>query len=212
MLFFHDGVAVMPESIPHGEMVKSEQDHALYLARVEYTVVELDPLKFSSIDFLWPIRIELHQNYSLVRFVVMEKDVGSYFDQEIMVRGKSLSEETVTASLLVDGTVGPADLNKGLKELWHQDKIDASRIRYKEPDAVVTRSMDEEKGLKKTSPDKYEELRKFPLHQTVFIPYKGFTEVGSFSADPTRGFIGFSRYFKEGASGDELIRQILKNN
>ncbi len=211
-VFSHDGEAVLPQSITNGEMVKSDGDHALYLARIEYTVVQLDPLKRTSIDFLWPIRIELHQNYLLVRFVVLEKSIGSYFEQEVMVRGKSLSEETIMGGLLADGTVSRADLNKGFKALWHRDRIDAARIRYKEPEATVTRAMDEEKGLKKTNPEKYEELRRFPLHQSVFIPRGGFAEVGAFTADPTEGFIGFTRYFKEGATGDELIRQILSSN
>jgi hypothetical protein len=116
------------------------------------------------------------------------------------------------ASLLVDGSMGPADLNKSFKTLWHEDRIDAARIRYKKPGSVVTQSMDEEKGLKQVDPKAYEELRKLPLYQSVFIPYKGFAEVGAFTADPSNGFVGFTRYFKEGASGDELIRQILKNS
>jgi len=211
-VFSHDGDAVLPQSITNGEIVKSDGDHALYLARIEYTVVQLDPLKYSSIDFLWPLRIELHQNYLLVRFVVLEKSIASYFEKDVVVRGKSLSEETIMGGLLVDGTISRADLNKGFKALWHRDRIDATRIRYKEPEATVTRAMDEEKGLKQTNPGKYEELRRFPLHQSVFIPNDGFTEVGSFTADPTDGFIGFTRYFKEGVNGDELIRQILENN
>lgn len=208
-----DEDATLPESIPSGERVKLEQDHALYLAHIDYEVVEMGPQPtYSSIRFLWPVRIELHQKYLLVRFVVMEKNIGSYFDQKVTVRDKSLSEEIIMGNLLVDGTFGTADLNRGFKALWHQDKIDVSRIRYKEPDSTVTRSMDEEKGLKQVRPEKYEELQRFPLHQSVFIPYKSFKEVGSFAADPTSGVIGFTRYFKEGASGNELIRQILKNN
>jgi hypothetical protein len=108
--------------------------------------------------------------------------------------------------------VGRADLNKGFKVLWHEDRIDAARIRYKKPGSTVTQSMDEEKGLKQVDPGAYAELRKLPLYQSVFIPHHGFSEVGAFTADPTNGFLGFTRYFKEGASGDELIRQILKNN
>jgi len=208
----HDGEAELPESIPGGELVKADPNHALYFAQLEYTIVELEALKYSSIDFLWPIRIERHQNHLLVRFVVMEKSISSYFEGPVVIRGKTLSEDAVIAKILVDGTVSRADLNKGFKALWHQDKIDASRIRYKEPDATVTRSMDEEKGIKKTDPEAYDELRRYPLHQSVFIPNKSFAEVGPFTADPTDGFIGFTRYFKEGASGDELIRQILKNN
>lgn len=210
--FSHNGDAVLPREIPHGELVKEQKDHALYLARITYEVVKLDPLENGSIDFLWPIRIELYQNYLLVRFVVLEKNVGSYFDRMVLVRGKSLSEEAITASVLVDGTVGPADLNKGFKTLWDKNRIDATRIKYKKPGSMVTQSMDEERGLKQVDPKAYEELSRLPLYQSVFIPYESFTDVGAFTADPTKGFIGFTRYFKEGASGDELIRQILKNN
>ena len=211
-VFSHDGEITLPESIPDGEMVKSGEDHALYLAQVEYKVVKLDALQKDSIEFLWPVRIEVHGKHLLMRFVVLEKNVSSYFDGAITIRGKSLSEEAITGSLLSDGTVGRIELNKGFKALWESDKIDAIRVRYKEPDSVVSRYMDEAKGLKQTNPAKYDELIRHPLHKSVFIPRTAFAEVGPFTADPTGGFIGFSRYFKEGASGDELIRQILANN
>jgi hypothetical protein len=211
-VFSHDGSAVLPADVPHGEQVKAEKDHALYVARVKYTVVRLEPLKYDSIEFLWPIRIDLHPRYLLLRFVVLEKNVASHFQQEVVVRGKSLSEETVIAGILADGTVGRADLNRGIKSLWQADRIDATRIRYKKPGSIVTQSMDEQKGLKQVDPEAYQELRKLPLHQSVLIPYRDFSEVGAFTADPTSGFIGFTKYFKEGESGDELIGQILKNN
>ena len=211
-VFSHTGDAVLPSGIPHGELVKAEKDHAFYLVRIEYGVVKLDPLEHGSIEFLWPIRIDLHQNYLLIRFVVLEKNIGSYFDRAVLLRGKSLSEETITSSVLADGTMGLANLNKGFKALWQKDKIDAARVKYKKPGSVVIQSMDEEKGLKQFDTPAYEELQKLPLYQSIFISYRGFTEVGAFTADPTNGFIGFTRYFKEGASGDELIRQILANN
>ena len=211
-VFYHDGLADLPDTIQNAELIRRGNSHALFLARIEYKVVKLNPLENDSIEFLWPIRVEMHQNYLVARFVVLEKNIGSYFDREVLVHGKSLSEKAITSGFLADGTVTPADLNKGFKTLWHQDQIDAARVKYKKPGSVVTQSMDEARGLKQFDRDAYEELSRLPLHQSIFIPYRSFADVGKFTANPTDGFIGFTRYFREGASGDELIRQILEKN
>jgi len=129
-----------------------------------------------------------------------------------MLRGKSLSEEVVTSSVLTDGTLSASDLNKGIKALWAGDLIDAFRIKYKKPGSTNTQNMDEEQGLKKIDPKVYEELQKFPLYMSVFSALGALSDVGQFSADPSKGFIGFTKYSKDEGSGDELIRQILENN
>jgi hypothetical protein len=211
-IFSHTGDAVLPETIPDGEQVLSVKNHALYLARITYQVVLLDPPKNDSIEFLWPIQIELLKKHLIIRFVVLEKNIASYFDREIMLRGKSLSEEVVTSSVLTDGTLSASDLNKGIKALWAGDLIDAFRIKYKKPGSTNTQNMDEEQGLKKIDPKVYEELQKFPLYMSVFSALGALSDVGQFSADPSKGFIGFTKYSKDEGSGDELIRQILENN
>jgi hypothetical protein len=117
-----------------------------------------------------------------------------------------------TGALLLGGSFGAADLNKGVKYMWEKDKIDATRVKYKAPGSTITQSMDEAKGLKKTDPAAYESLKKMPLFMSAFFAEADLEEIGSFSASPTEGFIGFTRYAKEGGTGNELIRQILDHN
>ncbi|MBB5063945.1 hypothetical protein [Granulicella mallensis] len=211
-VFEHDGDLVLPEDFSGAERVASAPDHALYIAKRHYEVVKLDPPQNSSMDFLWPIRLELTKKYLLVRFVVLEKDLSAYFDRQIMVRSKAPSEEAMTGSLLSDGNIYAADLNKGIKALWAKDLIDATRLRFDMPDSADSKSMNGAKQLKKTNPGVYADVRLRPLRMCTFVGHGPHTAVGNFSVSPTEGFIGFTRYSKDGSSGDELIRQILASN
>jgi hypothetical protein len=208
----HSGDAELPESIPDGEQVLASKTHALYLARTTIQVVKLDPPEYDSIDFLWPVRIERSSHHVLVRFVVLEKAISSYFDRDVIVRGRSLSEESIVASLRVDGTLGITDLNRGVKALWDNDKIDAIKVKYTKPGSTNTQTMHEAKGLKKYDRKAYADLLKYPLSMSIFETHDEFKHIEHFAADPTMGMIGFTKYFKEGENGNELIRQILKSN
>jgi hypothetical protein len=211
-IFERDDNVVLPEDFSGAERVVSAPDHALYIIKRHYEVVKLDPPQNSSIDFLWPIRLELTKKYLLVRFVVLEKDLSTYFDRQIMLRSKSPSEEAMTGGLLPDGTVFAADINKGIKALWAKDLIDATKLRFDMPDSADSKTMNGAKELKKTNPGVYADVRVRPLRMCTFIGHGVHTAVGNFSVNPTEGFIGFTRYSKDGSSGDELIRQILASN
>lgn len=211
-IFGHDGDFVLPEDFSGAERVVSAADHALYITKRHYEVVKLDPPQNGSIDFLWPIRLDLTPKYLLVRFVVLEKDLTAYFDRQIMVRSKTPLEESMTGSLLSSGNVYAADLNKGIKALWAKDLIDATKLRFDMPDSADSKTMNGAKELKKTNPGVYADVRVRPLRMCTFVGHGSHTVVGNFSVNPTEGFIGFTRYSKDGSSGDELIRQILSSN
>jgi hypothetical protein len=208
----HSGDAELPDNLPGGERIARSKDHALYVVKTTYNVVKLDPPENAHIDFFWPIRIDLLDEYALVRFVVLEKNVALYFDRGVFARGKSSSEEGIITSLLANGTLGNADLDKGIKALWAADKIDALRVKYMMRDSTDTKNMHEAKGLKQTDPKAYREVQKHPLYMCAFMALDGLSGVKHFSADPTNGLIGFTKYSNEGSSGDELIQQVLENN
>lgn len=211
-VFASDEEVAIPEALDHAERVSFGDDHALFIARVEYQVVKEEPLEYDSIDFLWPVRIERRGTHLLVKFAVLEKSIPSYFTRNVFVRGKSLTEELITKPLLLNGTLGIADFNKGIKHLWATDKIDATRIKYMKPGSTNTQSMHEAKELKKNDPDAYEELKQLPLYTSIFIGHEELAALGTFAVSPSEGFIGFTHFATEGETGDELIQQILANN
>ena len=212
-VFEHDGDATLPDEFAGAERVVTGDSHGLYIIEREYKVVMMgEPPKNGNISFLWPIRIELKEKYVLVRFAVLEKNIADYFEGSIVVRSKTPSEEVMVTSLLSDGTVFAADLNKGIKTLWAKDLIDAKSLKYDMPDSSDSKKMNEAKELKKTNPAVYEDVRKRPLRMCTFVAHGTHSEVGQFSVSPTDGFIGFTHYAKEGSNGDALIQQILAGN
>ena len=54
-----DGVT-LPHDISDGEQVLTvDASRGLYISRAKYTIVLRDPLEETTLEFLWPIKIEL---------------------------------------------------------------------------------------------------------------------------------------------------------
>jgi len=87
--------AELPKGIIEGEQVlNSAGAHALYIVRSKYIVVLRDPLEETTLEFLWPIRMELRPEYLVVRFVVLEKNPASYFDRPSYIGSKTVDEKS----------------------------------------------------------------------------------------------------------------------
>jgi hypothetical protein len=209
-VFSHDGSANLPAEVADGEQVlQAGGGHALYLSRAKYTVVLRDPLEEDTLEFLWPIRVELTKQYLVVRFVVLEKNVSSYFDRSAYVAGKSITEETVLAGIA--GGLTSADLNKGIKKLWADGYIESTRSRFKKQYSTSSETMDEERGIKEHYPDLYAIMQEAPLYTTLFEVSDEKNSVETFSADPSHGIMGFSSYSETGDT-DAIIGKIISNN
>jgi hypothetical protein len=207
-VFSHDGNIQLPDAVPDGEKVLSDASHALYVSRVRYAIVLRDPLEETTLDFLWPIQIELLPTFLVVRFVVLEKNISSYFDRPAYVAGKSLTEKAVLAALTT-GT--PADLNKGIKKLWADGYIESTRSNFKKPYSTSSETMDEERGIKEHYPELYAIMQEAPLYTTLFQVNDQETSIEAFSADPSHGIIGFTSYSGKGDT-DGIIERIISNN
>jgi hypothetical protein len=114
--------------------------------------------------------------------------------------------------VLKSGPLAPADLHKGIKKLWSDGFMDSSRAKYKTPISTAQETMDEERGIKEYNPDLYGILQQSPLFTTLFQIPEDKGTVTSFSADPSNGLIGFSRYSEKVGDTDYVIEQILANN
>src|SRR5262245_4176446 len=76
-----DGQITFPDSLGDGELIVSRQNHALYLLCSRYTVVMKDPLEEATLDFLWPVMMDARAGYLILKFVVLEKNLSSYFQR-----------------------------------------------------------------------------------------------------------------------------------
>ncbi len=213
-VFSGDQNVALPDAIADGEKVldgplRDGSVHALYMSRVRYEVVLRDPLEETTLDFLWPIKIESRPPYLAVRFVVLEKNASSYFDRPTYVAGKSLNEKLILNGIVAG--LNSADINKGIKKLWSDGVIDSTRGLFKKAHSTTEEIMDEEMGIKANNPDLYAIMQEAPLYTTLFEVTDENNSVHEFSTDPSRGIVGFSSYSEQGDT-DGILQQIIANN
>jgi hypothetical protein len=159
--------------------------------------------------------LDFTKTHLVVRFVVLEKNIGAYVDGRPFVTvGRSTDEKEILQALerTFKGTLKRCDLHKGVKKLWDDDFMDATRTQYLKPQATTTEVMNPKKGIKKDTPDLYATLKKVTLMKTLFeVNRKGFS-VTAFSVDPTKGDMGFPRYSEIKGDTDHVVDEILRHN
>lgn len=214
-IYSNDGTKIeFPASIEGGEKVfEVPGDRAIYVYRTVYDVILKNPPEDASLEFLWSVLIESTATSVIVRFIIFEKSLTSYFDRPFYVSDRSVEEKSVLKALTANFPIQPTDLHKGVKKLWSEDFMDSTRAEYKKPISTARESMDEERGIKEHYPELYEVLQEAPLFNTVFaLKNNEKNSVSVFLVDPSRGYIAFLRYSGKSGDTDFVIREILKNN
>jgi hypothetical protein len=190
--------------------------HALYLIKMRYGVVLKDPIEEASLEFLWPFRLDLIRGHLAVRFVVLEKNIATYFGgRSSYISSRSVEEKSVLQEVAAsfNGELERADLHEGVKKLWEGGFMDATRTRYKKPISTASEAMDEEIGIKENNPELYKILMKSVLFSTLFqIPPEKGCSVSAFSVDPSNGAFVFPRYSDNMGDTDRVVDEILRNN
>lgn len=203
----------LPNSVLAGEKLSGTSSRATYLIRVAYKVYLSDPLEEVTLEFLWPLRLELRPELLVARFVVLEKGLSPYFNRPYHLGGKSLDEDMVLKELNENDTLTVVDLHKGIKKLWAADGfMDCFRATYKKPMSVASEQMDEEKGIKEHNQELYAILRKSTLLNVLFEIEDQESTVSIMSAEPPMGFLGFPRYTETKGHTDAILERLLANN
>jgi hypothetical protein len=205
----------LPAVLQDGERVFAvEGSYSLYVVRSRYKVVLRDPLEDTNLDFLWPIRIETTANkHVVVRFVVLEKNLSSYFERPYLIAGRSVDENAILRDIKSAFQIQPTDIHKGVKALWDDGFMDSSRAKYKKPISMASEAMDEAKGIKEHNPELYEILLESVLLDTLFtIPPDKNCSVTAVLIDPSNGYVAFPRYSEKKGDTDFVIGEILTRN
>jgi hypothetical protein len=173
-------------------------------------------LEHRKIKFLWPVRLDLTKDYAVFRLVILEKDIASQFGERgLFSRQKVIEDEAILRGFVQAAQDSPnlTDLNKGIKGLWETGNIDCIRTQYKSPISTVTEVMDEARGIRSHHRGLYKTLLTCPLFKSQFVVTSNkFSNVSSFSIDPSKGLVGFSRYSEAIGDTDHVVREILKFN
>jgi hypothetical protein len=184
----------------------------LYVVRSTYSVVLRDPLEETTLDFLWPIRVELTDSHLILRIVVLEKTVSQYFDRPCYVAGRSVEEKSILADVERMAPIR-TDLHKGIKKLWEDGFMDSPRAKYKKAISSASEAMDEERGIREFNPELFETLLGSTLLNTLFvIPGEKESTVSALSVDPSSGYLAFTSYSTKKGDTDFVIQEILRCN
>jgi len=200
-----------PQTIPGGEQIRQTRAaYSLYLAESSFKVVLEDPFEIVTIDFLWPIRIDITKDHLLVRFVTLQKNLATYFDRSHIGSRRTVDERAILRSLTAHA-IEAEDLHKGVKKLWDDGFMDASRAKYKKPNSTAWEAMDQAKGIKAHNPALYRTLQSAVLHDMLF-KVLGDCAVAAVVANPSEGYLAFPRYTDKKGDTDFVIREILRHN
>jgi hypothetical protein len=210
----------VPATIIDGEkLVALTPRSAIYLTRSQTDVVLLDPYDDGTIDFLWPVRIEVTAGHVIVSLVILEKDIASYFPRRALVDKHGLSEEAVVADVMQSmGALQRLDIHKGIKALWHEEYMDCHYAKYRKAKSAAYEIVDrtEKKGIRENDPALYGVLRKARMSACVFRldeeQQKQQTSVRHFAADLSLGTLTFSTYADNSKDTGDVVRKILQSN
>lgn len=170
-----------------------------------------------SIDFLVPVQIHRKGTKLIVQINILERDMSSIIKEKVLSVNRDNNDESILNSF-EQATISrgvrllKCDLNKGIKQLWADDEVDAFKVKFKKAKSTSTEVMDQDKLLKRDMPVVYAELIKTPLIQNTFKVLKQKKMMEYFAVDPTKGVFYFSIYPQFLSGTNDLIDLVLKHN
>lgn len=203
--------SVLPNEILGANGYFPNVNQGIYVVRTTFTTLLRDPAEEASIDFLWPMILELRDKYFVVRLVSLEKNLTSYFERPCYVAARNVDEDDVLKSVY-DFTAGPTDVHKGIKKLWEEKFMDSPRAKFKKPKSMAYEAMDEELGIREHNPELYEVLAESVILNALFtVSDEEKIGVSHFSMNFRDGYLAFPSYSAEGGT-DNVIAAILERN
>jgi hypothetical protein len=120
---------------------------------------------------------------------------------------------SIVTQISEHGTVEACDLNKGIKELWKRDLIDAPEAQFRSSRSISKETMDEGFTLKQQYHDRYEQAISAPL---VKISFRFMVDTGNycdhFLIESSIGKLTFPMHSKQKEHVQNVIRKILELN
>ncbi|AOW10034.1 hypothetical protein [Flavobacterium gilvum] len=166
-------------------------------------------------DFLVPVQIHKKKTILIIHINILERDISTITPDKILSPTRDINDEKILEGIFPFANpvhLFKYDLNKGIKELWHNDEIDALKVQFKKAKSTSLEVMDEDNLIKKDMLLVYNELIKTQLRSTTFKILKKKNLVNFFIVNPSSGIFSFS-IFPQYLNGiNDLIDLVLTNN
>ena len=186
---------------------------------VRYKIYLQEPYEVVNLVFKCPIHIVVYKNLIVIHLTILERrNMQSYFlARKVLTARKSIEEIGVVSLITNDigkyGALLNCDLNKGIKELWKRDIIDAIEIQYLRAKSTSKETMHEEYTFKQQYPKLYTQAIRAPLKKASFkfLASKG-EYCDHFAIEPSSGKLTFPIFSKKKEHNQNVIRKILEFN
>lgn len=186
----------------------------LYLANYKYYNVTKSIAE--EIQFELPVQIHRKGTKFILHINILERDLTSLIKDKLLKTSKDLNDDYIIDDIIkflpLTVNLVKIDLNKGIKKIWHDDEVDACKVKYKKANSTSSEVMDEDFLLKAKYPETYNELIKAPLSQTTFRILEKTNLVQYFIVEPTKGTFSFTIYPQNHNGVNDLIDIVLNHN
>lgn len=191
-----------------------------YFIETNSDIIDTSVYKPGVLTNYWPVTINYSKATVIVKITTMEHKTQEYGGVQIIDLGRKLSEGDVKKGIeqsLIDSklVIKPIDLNKGVKYLWENDKVDAKFGRWRRANSTSSEVMNENYTLKKAMPDVYKEMMGAPLERNIFAFEDGYDDKNlpsHFTVEPETGIVSFTLYPPSVDANDNVLDLILSNN
>lgn len=186
------------------------------LFKATYKVFNPQTTAIEDILFYTPVQIRIINTKLIISINIQERDATSFFQGVVYSVSKDMLDDEIinyiVARMSLTAALTRTDINKGIKQLWEENFIDAASVKFKKARSTSIEIMDEEFTLKTTMPDVYNSLLNAPLQKNIFKLLERDDIISHFTTEPSIGRLSFTKFPETINSIPELIDLILKRN
>lgn len=186
------------------------------LFKATYKVFNTQTTAIEDVLFYTPVQIRIINTKFIISINIQERDATSLFQEKVYPVSKDMMDDEIINYIIermpLTASLTRLDINRGIKQLWEENFIDAASVKYKKDRSTSTEVMDEEFTLKNTMPDVYNALLNAPLQKNIFKILEREDIISHFTTEPTSGKLSFTKFPENINSIPDLINLILTRN
>ena len=186
------------------------------LFKATYKVYNPQISATEDVFYYTPVQIKIINTKFIISINIQERDATSLFQSVVFSINKDMMDEEIIKYIVermpLTASLTKLDINKGIKQLWEENFIDAASVKYKKARSTSTEVMDEEFTLKTTMPDIYNALLNAPLQKNIFKILEREDIISHFTTEPSNGKLSFTKFPENINSIPDLIDLILTRN
>lgn len=201
------------------------EDNALGVFRYSFwnefvvNVILFNEFANAQVVYLQPFQIVFKDNLMFLHITKIEDDALTFFQEDRSPRKAGIENGHDSIKKILDNYfydnlgISMYDLNKGTKELWENDIIDARKLKYKDSSSIETSIMDEQYTFKNRYPERFQSIMEKPLERTQYKNISGNDNLcEAIEIEPVLGFINILRFPKSENQIRNVVNEILNRN